>query len=195
MPCRSRTAARITATAGCARRNGSPNTMPAAPCSRASAARCPMRRRPRPTAASPTRISCGTAASCSRWRKATSRREMMPGTLETRGYVDLGGAASGPFTAHPKLDPVTGEMVFFGYGAKGPLSAGMSYGTLDASGRVARFDFERSTRPIPRWCMISSSPTGMCCSRSCRSPAAWIARCAASRPTPGSRRKALMSAS
>lgn len=66
--------------------------------------------------------------------------EMVPGTLETRGYVDLGGGAEGPFTAHPKLDPVTGEMVFFGYGASGRLSAGMSYGTLDAAGRLTRFD-------------------------------------------------------
>ena len=66
--------------------------------------------------------------------------QLKPGTLETQGYVDFGGAATGPFTAHPKLDPVTGEMVFFGYGAKGPLSAGMSYGTLDAAGNVSRFD-------------------------------------------------------
>jgi carotenoid cleavage dioxygenase-like enzyme len=66
--------------------------------------------------------------------------EIAPGTLETRGYTDFGGGTQGPFTAHPKIDPVTGEMIFFGYGARGQLSAGMSFGTLDSSGRVTRFD-------------------------------------------------------
>lgn len=66
--------------------------------------------------------------------------EMARHTLETRGYVDFDGAADGPFTAHPKLDPVTGEMVFFGYSVGARLSAGMSYGVVDASGRVTRFE-------------------------------------------------------
>ena len=42
--------------------------------------------------------------------------EMSRRTLETRGYVDFPEASGTPFTAHPKLDPVTGELVFFGYG-------------------------------------------------------------------------------
>ena len=46
--------------------------------------------------------------------------EIEPGTLATRGYCDYGGAIKGPFTAHPKIDPVTGEMMFFGYNAGGP---------------------------------------------------------------------------
>ena len=41
----------------------------------------------------------------------------------TRGYCNYGGGIAGPFTAHPKIDPVTGEMVFFGYNAAGPLHA------------------------------------------------------------------------
>src|SRR6185503_11849772 len=45
----------------------------------------------------------------------------------------------GRVTAHPKIDPVTGEMVWFAYGVgEGPLSAGMSYGVTDAAGRVVR---------------------------------------------------------
>lgn len=35
--------------------------------------------------------------------------------LDTVGEYDFGGALDGPMTAHPKIDPVTGEMVFFGY--------------------------------------------------------------------------------
>lgn len=35
--------------------------------------------------------------------------------LGTVGEHDFGGALKGPMTAHPKVDPTTGEMVFFGY--------------------------------------------------------------------------------
>jgi len=48
--------------------------------------------------------------------------EIEPGTLNRRGYCDYDGGITGPFTAHPKIDPVTGEMVFFGYNAAGPLT-------------------------------------------------------------------------
>ncbi|HEY0184673.1 MAG TPA: carotenoid oxygenase family protein [Rhodopila sp.] len=66
--------------------------------------------------------------------------EIAPGTLATRGVQNFDGALGGPFTAHPKIDPVTGELVFFGYSASGPLTSGMSYGTLGADGRVTRFE-------------------------------------------------------
>ena len=63
--------------------------------------------------------------------------------------------------------------------------------------RRGRGDAVRPLRmlPMPAWCTTSSSPKITCCFRSCPSPAAWSARCAASRPTPGSPRKAPMSAS
>lgn len=35
--------------------------------------------------------------------------------LETVGELDFGGRLQGPFTAHPKIDPRTGEMLAFGY--------------------------------------------------------------------------------
>lgn len=66
--------------------------------------------------------------------------EIEPGTLATRGACDFSGRIAGPFTAHPKIDPVTGEMVFFGYNAAGPFTPTLSYGTINAAGTVTRFD-------------------------------------------------------
>ena len=66
--------------------------------------------------------------------------EIEPGTLNRVGYCDYKGAIKGPFTAHPKIDPVTGEMVFFGYNAAGPLTPALSFGSVNAAGVVTRFD-------------------------------------------------------
>ena len=66
--------------------------------------------------------------------------EIDPKTLETRGYVDYARGIAGPVTAHPKIDPVTGELIFFGYNATGPFSKGMTYGAIAASGVVNRFE-------------------------------------------------------
>ena len=45
---------------------------------------------------------------------------MDPTTLETLGRYDFDGQVSSPtFTAHPKFDPVTGEMLCFAYEAGG----------------------------------------------------------------------------
>lgn len=66
--------------------------------------------------------------------------EIEPGTLATRGYHNYQGRVAGAFTAHPKVDPITGELVFFGYNAAGPLTPALSYGSIDASGNVTRFE-------------------------------------------------------
>jgi carotenoid cleavage dioxygenase len=66
--------------------------------------------------------------------------ELDPSTLATRGVQDFGGAVRGPFTAHPKIDPITGELIFFGFSVDGELTRGMRFGTLDAAGRVTRFE-------------------------------------------------------
>jgi carotenoid cleavage dioxygenase len=58
-------------------------------------------------------------------------------TLASKGYDR---AYRGNVTAHPKLDPVTGEMVWFAYGVGAPLSAGMSYGVTARDGTVTRRD-------------------------------------------------------
>ncbi|HEY3890121.1 MAG TPA: carotenoid oxygenase family protein [Caulobacteraceae bacterium] len=64
--------------------------------------------------------------------------ELDPITLDSRGYLD---DYAGRVTAHPKIDPKTGEMVWFGYGVGDmPLSNTVSYGVTDAAGKVVRRD-------------------------------------------------------
>lgn len=63
--------------------------------------------------------------------------EIDPNTLETLGQWDAGGAwRSETFSAHPKLDPLTGEMVAYGYEATGLASDDLYIGTLNAQGRL-----------------------------------------------------------
>ncbi len=68
-------------------------------------------------------------------------------SLATRGDVDYGGKLDGAMTAHPKIDPVTGEMVFFAYSADGPFTPGIRYGVVDRDGRMQRL--ERFEAPFP----------------------------------------------
>jgi carotenoid cleavage dioxygenase-like enzyme len=64
--------------------------------------------------------------------------ELDVATLGTRGQVDFGGVLRGAFTAHPKRDPRTGELLFFSYGGPDGLGAEMTAGSIDANGRVTR---------------------------------------------------------
>ena len=61
--------------------------------------------------------------------------EMVPTTLDTVGLYDFGGRLAGPMTAHPKLDPETGEMLFFGYS---PFPPYLQYHVADRAGRLVR---------------------------------------------------------
>ncbi|MFT4520541.1 MAG: carotenoid cleavage dioxygenase-like enzyme [Halioglobus sp.] len=49
--------------------------------------------------------------------------EMEPDTLDSIGSWNYAGKLNSAMTAHPKVDPDTGEMVFFAYMASGPFSA------------------------------------------------------------------------
>ncbi|EED16270.1 lignostilbene dioxygenase, putative [Talaromyces stipitatus ATCC 10500] len=61
---------------------------------------------------------------------------MDPITLETKGLYDFDGQLpSLTFTAHPKFDPKTGEMVCFGYEAKGDGTPDVCYYNVTADGK------------------------------------------------------------
>lgn len=63
-----------------------------------------------------------------------------PASLASLGYVQYAGAAK-HFTAHPKIDPETGELVFFGYMAGEEMfSNSIAYGVVDRNGSVTRCD-------------------------------------------------------
>jgi carotenoid cleavage dioxygenase len=66
--------------------------------------------------------------------------EIDPASLEPRGYCDYDSQQLTRMTAHPKIDPETGEMVCFAYGNDGPLTAGMAYFTIDKTGKLTRYD-------------------------------------------------------
>jgi carotenoid cleavage dioxygenase len=62
--------------------------------------------------------------------------EIDPHTLETRGVFDFAGAlAGGVFTAHPKLDAETGEMLAFAYS---PFPPYVTYFLVDRDGSLVR---------------------------------------------------------
>jgi carotenoid cleavage dioxygenase len=66
--------------------------------------------------------------------------ELDPVSLEARGYRDYAGQAK-RFTAHPKIDPETGELVFFGYSAgEAFFSNKVALGTADRTGNVTRLE-------------------------------------------------------
>lgn len=64
--------------------------------------------------------------------------EIDPDTLDSKGAWRFGEGFEGPMTAHPKIDPATGEMLFFGYMASGLFSPDVSYQTIDAGGVLTR---------------------------------------------------------
>lgn len=53
--------------------------------------------------------------------------------LDTVGPCDFGGRLTSAMTAHPKCDPVSGELHFFGYAAIGPH---LTYHRLSATGEL-----------------------------------------------------------
>ena len=68
-------------------------------------------------------------------------------TLVSKGPWSFEDGYQGPMTAHPKFDPDTGEMLFFGYMAGGPFSDDITYQVVDAGGKLTRSD--RFKAPFP----------------------------------------------
>lgn len=65
-----------------------------------------------------------------------------PVTLETRGEWDYHGRLrSQTMTAHPRIDPDTGEMYFFGYEAGGLATRDVAYCVANRDGELIREDW------------------------------------------------------
>jgi len=67
--------------------------------------------------------------------------ELTPHTLESKGAWKFDDKLVGPMTAHPKMDPETGEMIFFAYSADGMLSNKMSYHVVNKEGKLTDSQF------------------------------------------------------
>jgi len=76
---------------------------------------------------------------------------MDPLSLETLGYCDFDGKMTGQtFTAHPKIDPVTGQMIAFGYAAKGLLTRDIVYYEVSPDGELTK----ETWFELPYYCMM-----------------------------------------
>lgn len=73
--------------------------------------------------------------------------ELDADSLESLGPWSFADKFQGPMTAHPKFDPETGEMLFFGYMAGGPFSDDMTYQVVDADGKLTRSDSFKAPFP------------------------------------------------
>jgi carotenoid cleavage dioxygenase-like enzyme len=60
---------------------------------------------------------------------------LVTGELDTVGLFDFGGALTAGMTAHPKRDPVTGELVSFCYGVEEPF---LTWAAIGADGSMVR---------------------------------------------------------
>ena len=73
--------------------------------------------------------------------------EVDPISLESLGSYNYGGKLNTAMTAHPKVDPVTGEMVFFAYMASGPFAADVALHKVNAAGELT--ESHMITTPYP----------------------------------------------
>lgn len=76
---------------------------------------------------------------------------MDPATMETFGFEKFGGKMTGEtFTAHPKIDPKTGNMVAIGYAASGLCTDDVTYMEIAPSGELIREVWFK----VPYYCMM-----------------------------------------
>lgn len=64
--------------------------------------------------------------------------EVDPHTLAPKGYETFQDKVQGRFTAHPKLDPETGEMLGFAYSVGGFFTDKLAYYVIDKTGTMTR---------------------------------------------------------
>ena len=67
--------------------------------------------------------------------------ELDPVTLESIGSWTFNNKLKGAMSAHPKIDPETGEMLFFAYNADGIISPRMAFHVADRDGNLIRSEW------------------------------------------------------
>jgi len=76
---------------------------------------------------------------------------MDPATMETYGFEKFGGKMTGQtFTAHPKIDPRTGNMIAIGYAASGLCTDDVCYYEVSPQGELLREVWFKA----PYYCMM-----------------------------------------
>jgi carotenoid cleavage dioxygenase-like enzyme len=76
---------------------------------------------------------------------------MDPATMETDGYTRFQGRMKGQtFTAHPKVDPQTGNMIAFGYAASGLCSDDVAFYEISPDGELVQEIWFKA----PYYCMM-----------------------------------------
>ncbi len=81
----------------------------------------------------------GMPVAYSRSRRIRAPIELEPHTLATIGTHDFNGRLSSKtFTAHPKIDPATGEVVAYGYNTQGVASPSIELFFIDGDGTLTR---------------------------------------------------------
>jgi carotenoid cleavage dioxygenase len=75
---------------------------------------------------------------------------MNAATLETEGYTRFGGIKAQTFTAHPKIDPRTGNMIAFGYAATGVCSEDCAFYEISPAGEL----LQEVPFKAPYYCMM-----------------------------------------
>ncbi len=72
-------------------------------------------------------------------KEAARPYELDPLTLETRGIYDFHGQLTGrTFTAHPKVDPVTGQLIAFSYNSSGRPDEDILLFDISPAGDITR---------------------------------------------------------
>jgi carotenoid cleavage dioxygenase-like enzyme len=70
--------------------------------------------------------------------------EIDPSDLSTKGVFTYDNKLAGNMTAHPRIDPVTGELIFFGYNVTSPY---LTYYRADAAGNMVQKEDIVTTGP------------------------------------------------
>ncbi|RHZ43697.1 carotenoid oxygenase family protein [Aspergillus thermomutatus] len=86
--------------------------------------------------------------------------ELDPTTMTTVGHNPFPGQLpmNGPYTAHPKIDPDTGDLIGYGYGIKGAESNDCTVWILDKDGKkTLERPFERPINGFVHDCVITKN--------------------------------------